>query len=154
MDRNLFCHFISKKGPKFRYFAYLEGICNFYYHQKCKWVVLFLEIAISNFRANSTTRESIFKCKVSLFEYHRIVDWRIFHTVVMHFVFELVAPRTSDGVSTDVFNNEHNPFPKIGVTWPLTCSWTALFTSVDKYLHWGIFVVSILFTGASQYLYY
>jgi hypothetical protein len=38
----------------------------------------------------------------------------------MHFVFELVAPRTSDGVSTDVFNNEHNPFPKIGVTWYLT----------------------------------
>jgi hypothetical protein len=44
------------------------------YPQKCKWVVLFLEIAISIFIANSTTRESIFKCKIALFEYHRIVD--------------------------------------------------------------------------------
>jgi hypothetical protein len=25
-------------------------------------------------RTNSTTRESIFKCKIALFEYHRIVD--------------------------------------------------------------------------------
>ena len=48
--------------------------CLHKYHQKCKWVVLFLEIAISIFRTNSTTRESIFKCKIALFEYHRIVD--------------------------------------------------------------------------------
>jgi hypothetical protein len=33
-------------------------------------------LAISIFRVNSTTRESIFKCKIALFEYHRIVDCR------------------------------------------------------------------------------
>jgi len=42
MDRNLFYHFISKKGPKFRYFAYLEGIYNFYFSCRfdafCLWI--------------------------------------------------------------------------------------------------------------------
>jgi hypothetical protein len=40
-------------------------------------------------------------------------------------------------------NNEHKSYPKMSVKWLLDCSWTALFTSVDKHYILASFFVLI-----------
>jgi hypothetical protein len=43
-----------------------------------------------------------------------------------------------------VFNNEQNSFPKMRVKQTIACIWVVLFTSADKWLHLGIFVILML----------